>query len=113
MEGASSSGGLVSGWQMMVVMPPAAAGLAVLLAGLADENAHVDEARRDHCAPAIAHGDAVHRFQLAEMRADIADDAVLHENAAGFVPSGSGIDDAAMGEEQRGRGFFGHAETRV
>ena len=49
--------GEVSGWQMMVVTPPAAAAWLAeasvsrwLGAGLADEGAHVDQAGRDELA---------------------------------------------------------------
>ncbi len=48
----------------------------MLLAGLADEDAHVDEAGRDDEAAAIAHRHAAHRLQLVEMRSDVADQAV-------------------------------------
>ena len=51
--------GDVSGWQIMVVTPPAAAAWLAERASrgwlrrFADEGAHVDQARRDHLAAAI------------------------------------------------------------
>ena len=85
-----------------------AEGLAVLLAGLADEDAHVDEARSDHHSGAVPHRDAAHRLQLVEMGADVADDAGLDQYAASLVAARCRVYEAAVGEEQRRGGIVGH-----
>src|ERR1700723_2932636 len=62
--------GEVSGWQMMVVMPPVAA------AGLADKSAHVDQAGRDDLAGAIDDVGAFGHAGRTDAAAAVADGAV-------------------------------------
>ena len=86
----SSIAGEVSGWQMMVVTPPAAAAWLAeakvsRLAGarLADEGAHVDEARRDQLAAAVDHLGAFRHAGRADALLGLADDAVGDQQIAG------------------------------
>ena len=74
--------------------------LAVLGARLADEGAHVDEARRQDVAAAV---DALRSARPAGSgRApdDIGDDTVLDEHVATLLPPAARIDEAGVGENE-------------
>ena len=104
----SSIAGSVSGWQMMVVTPPAAAAwlaeamrLAVLGAGLADEGAHVDQAGRDDVAAAIDDLGAFRHAGRADAALGLADRAVGDQHVAGKIEVARRIDDPRVGEQDR------------
>jgi hypothetical protein len=72
-------------------------GLAMGGARLPDEGAHVDEARREHLAAAIQH---LGIRGNGHVRADIRDDAVLHQDAAPLLAAAGGIDQAGVVQQQ-------------
>ena len=104
----SSIAGEVSGWQMMVVTPPAAAAwlaeakrLAAGRARLADEGAHVDQARRHQLAAAVDHLGAFRHAGGADAALGLADDAVGDQQVAEQVEIARRIDDPGVGEQDR------------
>ena len=109
----SSITGEVSGWQTMVVMPPAAAalacgrkGLAMAGAGLADEGAHVDQAGRDDLAGAVDDLGAFGHAGRADAAPRVADDAVGDQHVAGAVEIARGIDRCGRWRAGWGGGRF-------
>ncbi len=100
--------GEVSGWQMMVVTPPAAAAWLAeakvsRLAGarLADEGAHVDQAGRDQLAAAVDDLGAFRHAGGADAVLGLADDAVGDQQVAGKIEVARRIDDPRVGEQDR------------
>ena len=74
--------------------------LAMLVAGLAGEHLHVDEAGAEHVALAVDDLGAVRRV-AAQVRPEVGDDAVLDEQAARLVPPVCRIDEARVEEDGR------------
>ena len=72
--------------------------LAMLGAGLADEDTHVDEARGDDVARTIDDAGVGRNIGTGDRRAEIADDPVLDQHAARRLRSGGGIDEARVEE---------------
>ena len=104
----SSIAGSVSGWQTMVVTPPAAAAwlaeamrLAAFGAGLADEGAHVDQAGRDDLAAAVDDLGAFRHAGRADAALGLADHAVGDQEIAGEIEVARRIDDPRVGEQDR------------
>src|SRR5215831_8949775 len=91
----SSIAGEVSGWDTMVVTPPAAA------AGLADESAHVDEAGRDQLALAVDDLGRLRHAGGADAALGLADHAIGDEKVAVDVEMARGVEDARVGEQDR------------
>ena len=101
------STGSVSGIMTMEVTPPAAAatagrrdGLAVLAAGLADEDARVDQAGHDRLAARSRRRSAPSGHALVERgRAGGRDRAAVDDDRADLVDAARRIDDARVGED--------------
>ena len=113
--------GFVSGMHTMVVTPPAAAALLAVfsvsrcsLPGLAREHLAVDQAGRQHVALAVDDCGAFRRI-APQMRAEVGDQAVAHEQAARLVAAARGIDQARIDEDgaPRRRGSLGGLTRRA
>ena len=103
----SSIVGAVSGWQMMVVTPPPPRpgspmrALAVFGAGLADEGAHVDQARRDDVAATLDDFGAFGHPGRADAALGLADHAIGDEDVAGEIEIARRVHDPRVGEQDR------------
>ena len=75
--------------------------LAAGRARLADEGAHVDQARRDQLAAAVDHLGAFRHAGGADALLGLADDAVGDQHVAGQVEIARRIDDPGVGEQDR------------
>ena len=75
--------------------------LAMLGPRLADEDAHVDEARRDHVAPAVDDPRLVRKLVARHRRADPGDDPVHGEEPAARFRLALGIDEAGVEKGDR------------
>ena len=100
--------GEVSGWQMMVVTPPAAAAWLAEAkvsrwprARLADEGAHVDQAGRHQLAAAVDHLGTFRHAGSADAFLGLADRAVGDQQVAGKIEIARRIDDPGVGEQDR------------
>ena len=104
----SSIAGSVSGWQTMVVTPPAAAAWLAEArvsryfgARLADEGAHVDQAGRDELAAAVDDLGAFGHAGRADAALGLAHHAVGDQQVAGEIEIARRIDDPRIGEQDR------------
>ncbi len=75
-------------------------GLAMLLAGLAGEHLHVDQAGAQHVALAVDDIGAL-RGVAAQMPTEVGDHAALYQQAARLVLAGRGVDQAHVEEGRR------------